>query len=223
MTIISTNNPSYQLIRQNFKNGMHNGAYYYSQEIVKNIIPYVKTTRNWDTLGMRGVGSLDHSIVFLHHGINHDKVYNWLNYYEDQILVCSTYETLDWAKSKGKKAIFLPLSIDVEYVKQFRTKKTKRACYAGNRWAFKREDEDKNIPSYVDFPPKDISREEMLKFIAEYRELYAIGRCALEGLVLGCKIKPFFHKYMNPDYWKILDNKEAAKMLQEMLDEIDKQ
>lgn len=196
---------------------MHNGAYYYSQEIVKNIIPNVKTTRNWDTLGMKSVGSLDHSIVFLHHGINPDKVYGWLDSYEDQILVCSTPGTLNWAKSKGKKAIFLPLSIDVEYVKQFRTEKTKRACYAGNRWAFKREDEDKNIPSYVDFPPKDMPREEMLKFIAEYRELYAIGRCALEGLVLNCEIKPFFHKCMNPDRWKVLDNREAAEILRNEL------
>ena len=202
-------------------NGAHNGAFYYSQEIVKNIIPNVQTDRPWDTLGMKMMRSVDHAIVFLHHCLDWDRVYSWLDRYKDQIFVCSTQPTYEWALSKKKQAIFLPLSIDVEYVKQFQSPKTKRACYAGNRWAFKREDEDKNIPDYVDFPTPNIPREEMLKFISEYRELYAIGRCALEGLALGCKIKPFYHVYPDPSYWKLLDNKDAAKILQRELDRLD--
>ena len=222
--IIDTTDPNYEAYcKMHHPNGKgrHNGAYYYSKEIVKNIIPNVETYRPWDTLGMKFMRTNDHSIVFLHHCLSWDRVYSWLDRYNDLIYVCSTKPTYDWAKSKNKKAIFLPLSVDVEYVKQFRTKKTKRACYAGNRWAFKREDENKNIPDYVDFPPANLPREEMLKFIAPYRELYAIGRCAIEGMVLGCKIKPFYHVYSDPDYWKILDNKDAAKILQEALDNID--
>ena len=224
--IIDTSSPNYIAFRKAFcpgENGAHNGAYYYSKEIVKNIIPNVTTWRPWDTLGMRPTRSMDHAIVFLHHCRSWDKVYKWLDRYKDQVFVCSTRPTYEWAISKRKKAIFLPLSIDVEYVKQFRAEKTKGACYAGNRWAFKREDEDKNIPDNVDFPPANLPREELLKFIAQYKELYAIGRCALEGLVLGCKIKPFYHVYPDPGYWNVLDNIDAAKILQQELCRLDRQ
>lgn len=220
--IIGINNAQYRGYRKVFSQGSHNGAYYYAKEIEKNILPLVKTDRNWDLLGMRFTQHYNHSIIFIHHCLDWDRVYNWLEKRNDFVLVVSTKPTLEWAKSKGYPAIFLPLSIDVEYVKQFKTEKTKRACYAGNRWAFKREQEEKNIPKYVDFPPSDLSREELLKFIAPYKELYAIGRCALEGMVLGCKIKPFLmDRYPDPSYWKVLSNDSAARLLQEELDKID--
>ena len=224
--IIDTTDPNYiaycKVYHHNGR-GAHNGAYYYSKEIVRNIIPNVETNRPWDTLGMKFMCSSDHSIVFLHHCINWEKVYHWLRKYKDQVLVCSTMPTYEWAKTvETAHPVFLPLSIDVEEVKKYKTKKTKRACYAGNRWAFKRIDEDKNIPSYVDFPLPNLPREEMLKFIAPYREIYAIGRCALEGLALGCKIKPFYHVYPDPSYWKLLSNQDAAILLQKELDKIDK-
>ena len=77
------------------------------------------------------------------------------------------------------------------------------------------------MPKDLDFPPADLEREELLKFIAPYKECYAIGRCALEAMVLGCKIKPFLmDRYPDPNYWKILDNKNAAKILQEELDKL---
>lgn len=201
--------------------GRFNGAFFYSQEIVKNMLPYIETNRNIDTLGMRAVGSLEHSIVFIHHCINWDTVYGWLDEYADHIYVVSTRPTFDWFRAHNKKTILLPLSIDVEFVSRFKADKTKGACYAGNRWAFKREDEDRNIPSDCDFPPKNLPREELLKFIAPYRELYAIGRCALEGLVLGCKIQPFYRAYPDPSYWRVLDNKDAAKLLQRAINEIE--
>lgn len=222
--IIDTTDPNYEAYKKMFHpngSGAHNGAYYYSQEITKNIIPNVNTRRPWDTMGMKFLRSADHAIVFLHHCLSWDRVYTWLDKYKDQIFVCSTKPTYDWAKSKGKKAIFLPLSIDIDYVKQFKTKKTRQACYAGNRWAFKRKDENENIPDYVDFPPPNMPREEMLKWVAQYREIYAIGRCALEGIALGCEVKPFYHVYPDPSYWKLLDNKDAAKILQSELDKID--
>lgn len=223
--IIDTTDPNYiaycKVHHQNNK-GHFNGAYYYSQEIVKNIIPNVKTNRPWDTLGMRFLRSADHAIVFIHHCKDWERVYRWLRKYNDQALVCSTKPTYEWAKTVyGAHPVFLPLSIDIEYVKQFAAPKTKGACYSGNRWSFKRADEQKNIPADVEFPPENLPREELLKFIAPYRELYAIGRCALEGLALGCKIKPFYHVYMDPSYWKLLSNQDAAKILQKELDKID--
>lgn len=224
MSIIDTTNDAYNDFWQQKApkgSGRFNGAYYYAQEIVKNIIPLVKTTRNWDTLGMRCVGSQEHAIVFIHHCVNWDAVYDWLDDYNDHIYVVSTQPTFEWFVAHGKKTILLPLSIDVDFVSQFKCTKTKRACYAGNRWAFKREDEDKNIPRYVDFPPKNLPREDLLRFIAQYQELYAIGRCALEGLVLGCEIKPFYHVYPDPSYWRVLDNKDAAHILQDALNKIE--
>lgn len=45
--IIDHNNPLYVKKRNSLINGnKYNGAYYYSREIVKNIIPLVKTDRN---------------------------------------------------------------------------------------------------------------------------------------------------------------------------------
>ena len=90
----------------------------------------------------------------------------------------------------------------------------------GNRWSFKKKYEEK-LPSNVDFPPPNIPREELLKFIAPYRKVYAIGRCAIEAKVLGCEILPFYDPFPDPEYWAVLDNKEAAEILQEELDVID--
>lgn len=199
----------------------NNGAYYYAREICDNIIPLVKTNRPWDTLGMRCCRSADRAIVFIHSNVDCAERYKWLDKYSDQILVCSSKPAYEWAKSRGK-AIFLPLSIDTEYVAQFKTEKTKKACYAGNIWAFKKNDLKKYVPEGVDFPERDLDREALLRFIAPYKECYAIGRCALEAKVLGCRIKVCDSRYPNTRFWKVVDNKDAAKKLQKELDRIDR-
>ena len=224
--IIDTTDPNYiaycKTHHHNNK-GHFNGAYYYSQEIVKNIIPNVQTDRPWDTLGMRFLHTDNHAIVFIHHNIHHEKVYRWLRRYRDLVLVCSTPLTYEWARTvRGSHAVFLPLSVDVDYVKQFRTDKAKDTCYMGNRWSFKRQYEDK-LPPDVNFPPQNIPREELLKWVAPYRKCYAIGRCAIEAKILGCEILPFYPVFPNPDYWKIISNQEAAQLLQSRLDKIDSQ
>ena len=94
--IIDTTNPDYVIYRKLFYpkgSGAYNGAYYYSKEIVKNIIPNVETDRPWDTLGMKCTRTLDHAIVFLHHCLSWDRVYSWLDRYNDLIYVCSTKPT----------------------------------------------------------------------------------------------------------------------------------
>ena len=111
----------------------HNGAYYYSREIVKNIIPLMETDRNWITINIQGVG-VDHSIVFIHNNL-HPENYDWLKYhgYKDLVLVCGIKETCEKVAHLGT-AIYLPLSIDVDYVQQFRTNNhTKKAAFAGRR------------------------------------------------------------------------------------------
>lgn len=217
--VIDTTNVQYQALRRVLSTGKNNGAYYYSQEIVKNIIPRVKTDRHWNTIGMKGCGSYDHAIVFIHHNLDHDRVYRWLDRYKDQVLVCSSPTTYEWALQKGK-AIYLPLSIDTEYVRQFATEKTKDACYAGNRWKFKEPDLAKYLPPDIDCSPKDCDRETLLRFIAPYRRVYAVGRTALEAKCLGAEIEVCDHRYADPNYWELLDNRTAADMLQLELDKI---
>lgn len=223
--IIDADNPNYIAYCKNYHQngkGAHNGAYYYSQEIVKNIIPNVKTDRPWDTLGMKFAYAGDHSIVFLHHNLNHDTVYRWLRRFKDLVYVCSVKQTYEWAKQQPNgHAIFLPLSVDTEYVSQFKTKKTKGACYAGNKWAFKLPDLKKYVPKGVNFPPENLPREELLKFIAPYKECYAVGRTAIEAKCLGAIIKVCDHRYPDPNLWEVIDNLEAAKILQKELDALD--
>lgn len=219
--IITTDHPMYIAKRGNLNGGQFNGAYYYSQEIVKNIIPNVKTSRPWDTLGMKSIGTFNDAIVFIHHCIQMEKVYDWLKNYENLVIVVSTPDCFKWATSEGYKTIYLPLSIDTEYVSQFKTKQTKDACFCGNIWAFRKQEIAETIPDGVDFQPPNICREDLLKFMAQYRNVYAIGRCALEARCLGANILQCYKKY-TVEHWKLLDNKEAAAILQKELDKIDK-
>lgn len=193
----------------------YNGAFYYSKEIVKNIIPRVQTDRNWITVNIKGVG-VDHAIVFIHNNL-HPEHYDWLAQYgfKDLVLVCGIPETCEKVAHLGTP-VYLPLSIDVEYVKQFKTDKTKGAAFAGRR------PKRKNIklPKGIDCI-EGIPREEFLKQLAQYETIYAVGRTAIEAKALGCKLKPYDPRFPKVSRWKVMDNKDAAKILQEKLDEID--
>ena len=113
--------------------------------------------------------------------------------------------------------IFIPLSIDINYVKQFKTKrKTKKVCYYGR----------------LEKCPKDImeddtidklgegERDEMLKQIAKYKMVYAIGRCALEAQALGCEVKSHQGEYEGVKF-ELKDNTDIIHDLQRILNEID--
>ena len=64
--IIDHTHPIYREKRKSLENGnQYNGAYYYSVEIVKNIIPNVITDRNWVTIRLADQPIPDHSIVFI--------------------------------------------------------------------------------------------------------------------------------------------------------------
>ena len=203
------------------KGGRNNGAYWYSKEIVDNIIPRVETDRNWITVNIPG-RCWDHSVVFIHNNLN-PEWYRWLNRYKDLVLVCS----LQWAKENMEelcpkhKVIFLPLSIDVDYVKQFKTKKTKDAAFAGRLAKL-----NQAVPQEMRAIPKDIDilggleREELLKAMAPYRTIYAVGRTAIEAKCLGAKIG-IYNNLCPEGIWDVIDNSEAAWILQRKLDKID--
>lgn len=224
--IITHNHIGYRLLRHKIGKGKYNGCYYYSKEIVKNIIPRVNTWRGWNTVGRDLWGMKDHMIVFLHDNSTPWN-YEWLHKYKDLVLVCSSKYTADSVKYSGH-VVLLPMSIDTEYVKQFRTKKTKDTCFVGNVWV---KENIRNIsftkrpgvyiPDSVDCF-SSLPREELLKAIAPYKRAMAIDRCAQECQVLGCELIPLETRY-GCDSVEVLDNRDAAKMLQRELDKIDRE
>lgn len=192
----------------------YNGAFYYSKEVIANIMPLVKTDRNWITVNVPG-RCWDHSIVFIHNNL-HPENYEWLKRFKDLVLVCGVPETCEKVAHLGT-AVYLPLSVDVEHVRKFRVKeKTKGAAFVGR--PAKRK--GVRIPLGVDVI-EGLPRNEMLKRMAQYETIYAVGRTAIEAKVLGCKLKAYDPRYPKVSRWKILDNKKAAKMLQDILDKID--
>ena len=211
--VIDHDHPAYRAKWNCAKVNKFNGAFYYSKEIVKNIIPLIDTDRNWITVNVYGVGC-DHAIVFVHNNL-HPEHYEWLRRYKDLILVCGIPETVEKVSHLGK-AIYLPSSIDVDYVKQFRTEKTKKAAFVGRK--AKRKGID--LPDYIDYL-EGLPRTQLLRELAKYETVYAVGRCALEAKVLKCKLKAYDPRFPKVSRWKILDNKDAAKMLQAELDKID--
>lgn len=211
---------AYKRKQARLKEGKNNGAYHYSCEIVKNIIPNVKTNRSWVTINS---GECENgAIVFIHSNVDIEKYYSWLREYEDILCVCSVQKTCDEIERLGiGKALFLPLSVDVAEVKKhWKPAKTKRACYVGNMWGWKMPDIRKYVPAGTRFLT-NMSRDELLEQLSMYSDAYAIGRCAIEAKVLGCNVHVCDSRYPDPDVWQVLDNKDAAKMLQKMLNKID--
>lgn len=218
--IIDHNHPEYIKRRKEIGNGKYNGCYYYSKEIVKNIIPNVKTWRDWNTVGRDVAGMHDHMIVFLHDNST-PWHYDWLKNYKDLVLVCSSSYTYESVKYWGHP-IMLPMSIDTEYVKKFRTKKTKDVCFVGNVWVksnLRALPDNLEVAGKVDFL-SSMPRTKLLKEVAKYRRAMAIDRCAQEAKVLGCELIPLETRY-GCDSVEVLDNKDAAKILQQMLNVID--
>ena len=216
--IIDHTHPLYAAKLRTLGEDKYNGAYYYSKEIVKNIIPNVKTDRNWVTIRIANYKDHpDHSIVFIHNNRN-PNYYEYLRNYKDCILVCGLPSTRDNVSFFGK-AIYLPLSVDVEQVKKYRVKeKTKEAAFAGRK--VKLAYATTQMPKDVDILA-GMSQSKLLREMAKYKKIYATGRTAIQAKILGCEIGVMDVRFRDPSVWKVVDNLEAAKMLQKMLNEID--
>lgn len=221
--IIDHNHPDYRKRWSNAGTAQYNGAFYYSKEIVKNIIPYVETDRHWLTINIPQNNRVpqwscygaDHMIVFIHNNL-HPENYDWLARYNDLILVCGIPETCDKVAHLGK-AIYLPLSIDVADVQSYMRPKTKEVAFVGR--SCKRRGVD--FPPDVDFI-EGLPRTKLLERMAEYKQIYAVGRTAIEAKALGCKILPYDERFPDVERWQVLDNREASKILQEKLNMIDR-
>ena len=211
--IISHKHPKYENRRRILRESRHNGAYYYSREICEIMIPLVETDRNWITINIPNVGC-DHAIVFIHNNLR-PETYDHLSRYEDLILVCGIPETCEKMQHLGK-AIHLPLSVDVDYVKRFRMNKSKDTAFAGRRPKRK----GLTLPEDVDYL-EDMPRDHLLAEMARYKKIYAVGRTAIEARILGCEILPYDPRFPDPERWEIWDTREAAYLLQKKLEEID--
>lgn len=211
--IIDHTHPEYLQMWDALRYDKYNGAWYYSQEIVRNIIPNVKTKRNWVTINIPG-RCFDDSIVFIHNNL-YPELYEWLKHYNNLVLVCGTVKTAE-RMSMIAPSFYLPLSVDVEEVKQYRTRKTRGVCFAGRR-----SKADKvRFREGVDIL-SGLERPRLLEEMAKYERVYAVGRTAIEAKVLGCEVLPYDDRYPDPSVWQIYDNREAAEMLQKALDEHD--
>jgi len=212
--IIDHTHPAYIRKWRNMTGGRYNGAYYYSQEIRKNIIPNVETDRNWVLVNVGKAA--DHSIVFIHNNL-HPENYDYLKKYEDLVLVCGVRSTCDKVAHLGH-AIYLPLSVDVAEIEKHKKPKTKETAYVGRK--------GKKRYDFIHLPEgtpclEGLPRNELLSKMAEYKNIYAVGRTAIEGKILGCKVLVYDDRYPSTRIWRIIDNKDAAAMLQQKLDKID--
>lgn len=196
-----------------------NGAYFYSREICELIIPNVKTNRSWITI-KAGEEGCDHSILFVHDNVNFEQTYEYMKRYEDVIYVVGLPDMVERAEAFGK-TIYLPLSVDVEYIQKYRIperKKTREiACFGRpmKRW-------QKEFPMPEDVEVMGLMpRDKYLNELAKTKKVFAIGRTAIEAKVLGAEVLPFHPRLPDVSLWKVLDSRDAAKILQKKLDEID--
>ena len=211
--IIDHTHPEYIRLWDALGRDRFNGAWYYSQEIVRNIIPRVKTRRNWVTVNIPGRGA-DDAIVFVHNNL-YPEMYEWLKHYNNLVLVCGTPKTAE-KMSYIAPSIYLPLSVDVQEVLQYTAPKTRDAAFAGRMTKAARV----LFPERIDML-SGMERPEFLSTMARYKRVYAVGRTALEAKILGCEVMPYDERFPDPDIWQIYDNREAAEMLQRALDEHD--
>lgn len=217
--MITHKHPEYTELRKKTGQGKYNGCWYYAQEILDNIIPNVNTWRDWNTVGRELTGMCDHMIVFLHDNST-PWHYDWLKKYKDLVLVCSSKYTMQSVCYSGN-TVLLPMSVDVEYVEKFKTKKTKDTCYVGNKWVMDSAEENGWHPEcQVDYL-SSMPREELLTELAKYRRAICIDRCAIEAAVLGCEVIIPDTGYSVDNIGRVLDNRDAAQILQTELDKLD--
>ena len=195
MIVYGTSSPKFTEWRNSKTSGKENGAYYYSKEIEENILPKIKADLLIVTAGAilyTAKDLPDGCVVVCHDNRTTKQSYGRL-FGKNIIWVCSKQSTVETLEGYGERAVYIPLSIDTQYVKKFKTKKTKDIAYVGNAWAFKREYLN-SLPANIE-QLSDMSREKLLKQMAKYKNVIAEGRVYLEAMTLGCKVE--LPKYEN--------------------------
>lgn len=220
MKIIGTKSDRYQAWRAKQGMARNNGAYWYAKEIEDIILPELKHLNLWiNTVGSRFLSPRDiprGAVIVCHDNINTVRTYMRL-FKLDVLWICSKQSVADTLIKHGEKAVYIPLSIDVEYVEQFKRKRrTKDIAYVGNAWGFKKE--------YLSSMPSNIvqlngmDRDDLLKEMSKYRTIIAEGRCLLEAKVLGAKTELPTHGYGDIVDREVIDSREAIPMWREVLE-----
>lgn len=203
-----------------YTNIIPNGALIYSMHIVKNIIPLIKTERNWVTIDCNQC--VDDAIVFIHSNVDLER-YEYLKEYNNLVLVASQPLTVQKLKegNYADHVIYLPLSVDTKELLKYKDLKPHYrggTCYAGrpDKPFVSGLKQDKNIVHL-----SCLTHPDLLKKLNYFQYCYAVGLTAIEAKFMGCTILPFDKRYPDTRVWTILDGKDAAKILQRKLDKID--
>lgn len=197
------------------RSGKHNGAYYYSKEIVENFIPSIKTDYNWQTINHQKAP--EHCIVFVHSN-NALNRYDYLLKYSDVILVCSTHHSMEQLQKKGHKQVcYVPLSIDTNYLNNFKNDNKEGTIACGNIWAFTNQTKEmfklNNITHY-----HDLERDELLTLMSKAETVYAIGRTAMEAIYLGANVIQPEKEYPVEKYDTYYTQQDAINILQQEIE-----
>ena len=210
MIIYGTQSPVYKAYRSGSLRGKNNGAYFYPLEIENDILADFK---HLDLLVITAA-ALRYNPRHIPNGsivICHDYTRPLITYAKflnkDILWICSSEKAVKQFTDKNERAVFIPLSIDVDYVKKFKTTKTKDNAFVGNVWSYKQEYvnglEDVDIIT-------ELPRDELLKQMAQYKHVIAEGRCQMEALALGCKVStPKFKSKTSILYKKPIDTKDV--------------
>lgn len=200
---------------KDYKMPCENGAHIYSQLICKYFVPNIITNRNWVTINCGK--AVNNSIVFIHSNLNTEKKYAYLKDYKNLILICSQKSTCKAVENLGK-TLYLPLSIDLDYIKSFRSNiKDRQCCYAGRKGKCGMG----LLPKHIDYL-YDITHEELLTRMAHYLYVYAVGLTALEAKALGCNVLPYDQRFPDPSVWIVRDIKQMIPEFQNALDKIER-
>lgn len=222
MKFLGTTSPPYRAWRNRGIANIHNGAHYYGKEIEDFILPQIKA----DVFVVTAGGTLqpkkvpDNAVFVCHHNLKPQQVYK--QFFERGILwVCSKPSTVEKLEAVGEKAVYIPLSIDTQYVEQFKTEKTRDIAFVGNFWKFKFR--------YLESLPLNVHqigvlpRKRLLQEMAKYRRIIAEGRCNMEAQVLGCEVELPDYESLNLSVnldaipRKVLDNRDAVPLWREVL------
>jgi hypothetical protein len=189
------------------------GAITYSEDLVKHQLPYWKevlgeydllsTAPPFDTIELPE--RIDTAILYLHtwpveDALERHKARNGIK--AKQVIYISAYRPYtELLKANGYKAVYIPMSIDVEHVKQYQQPKANhdRILYYGNVSTVKRAllkeikdtctklNLDLDILSWNRWEGKKVSHEEALRIASTYNYAITVGRCTLELMALNVK------------------------------------
>lgn len=221
MKILGTKSDRYQAWRAKQDNaGRNNGAYWYAKEIEDIILPELKHLNLW----VNTVGALfflpseipKGAVIVCHDNINTVRTYMKL-FKLDVLWICSKPTIVDKLAAVGEKAVYIPLSVDTEYVKQFKRKRrTKDTAYVGNAWSFKKKFLS-SLPDNID-QLGGMEREDLLKEMAKYKNVIAEGRCLIEAQVLGAKAEIPADYSRRITFTEVLDSRAAIPLWREALE-----